>query len=179
MKSLALNKSDCIFLRSPLHSASDRADSLSPNYWWWCGMAENRRNFLKKAGGVTALVAAAPLGSVLSEPAAPIRTAAAAEVAPNGSFALKLDGEPAGRLISSTGGTAFGPVIKEAAIPGEFTKKHLGEIQYQPIQLECNADLDARLVEWLVDSLTPGKPIRKDGTIQIADFNGNVVSELN
>lgn len=142
-------------------------------------MAENRRNFLKKAGGMTALVAAAPLGAVLTEPGNSFGTAAAVELTATGSFALKLDGKPAGALISSTGGTPVAAVVEEATIPGQFTKKHLGAISYEPIDLQCNADLDPRLLDWLVDSLTPGKPAYNDGTIQAADFNGNVVSERN
>ena len=142
-------------------------------------MAGNRRNFLKKAGGVTALVAAAPLGSVLSEPGVTVRTAAAVELTPTGSFALELEGKPAGHLISSTGGMPVAAVVEEATIPGQFTKKHLGEISYQPIDLQCSVDLDTELLDWLVESLTPGKPAYRDGAIQAADFNGNVVSERN
>jgi hypothetical protein len=142
-------------------------------------MADNRRNFLKKAGGVSALIAAAPFGTVLSESGAQLGVAEATGLLGGSTFALELEGKAAGALVASEGGTPVAAVVEEATIPGQFTKKHLGPIRYEPIRIQCDADLDRAVLSWLVESLTPGKPVLKDGTIKIADFNGNVVSQRN
>ena len=142
------------------------------------GMADNRRNFLKKAGGVTALVAAAPLGAALSEPSGS-SGAAAASLLGGSSFALEIEGRSAGALVWSEGGTAVAAVVEEPTIPNQFTKKHLGAIRYEPIQLQASIGLNRELLDWIIESLTPGKPALKDGTIKVADFTGNVVEERN
>ena len=53
-------------------------------------------------------------------------------------YSLELDGAPAGRVASASGGLALAAVIKEKPDPTNVIRKHVGGVTYSDIELGCD-----------------------------------------
>ncbi|MEO8089649.1 MAG: hypothetical protein ABI703_05070 [Gemmatimonadales bacterium] len=123
--------------------------------------------------GVTQLPpAAAPPATASSSSAA---TAVSSRSYGSGNFALKLDGIPVGSLKSLAGGAALGDVVVERLGPDKVAKKHLGGIRYEEISFEVGFSAKP-ITDWIAASWK-GSSARKNGSIQLADYNYNVRGE--
>jgi hypothetical protein len=127
------------------------------------------RGLAARAAGATALVLGAGVWAARSAAAAaPGRGYTAA------SFALTLDGSPAGLLRSVEGGGASAEVIEEKA-SGNPVKKHLGTVRYDDVVARVGLGVGKALQGWIAETLE-GKPSRRSGTIQTIDAAGTVRS---
>ena len=92
--------------------------------------------------------------------------------APTGatSFALELDGAPAGLARSAAGGDAVADVVVEPSGPDGIQRKHLGAVRYTDIVLTCGIDMEPSFWSWLVDTVA-GKSSPRDGALRILDFD--------
>jgi hypothetical protein len=78
-----------------------------------------------------------------------------------GSVALELEGKPAGRLRSASGGEATGDVVSEPASRGGIVGKHLGSVHYSDIELGCEeAIAKPPLLTWAQEFLNRKTPRR-------------------
>jgi phage tail-like protein len=91
--------------------------------------------------------------------------------------ALELGGAMAGELTSVEGGHASADVVEEKLGPDHIVHKHLANVKYEDITLTCGVGMSKGFYDYIKatfnQTFTP-----KDGSIKIADFDGNVVSEM-
>lgn len=92
-------------------------------------------------------------------------------------FGLQLDGVFAGWLHSADGGYPVADVVSEKMGPDLAVNKHLGKVKYEEIEITFGAGMSKAIYDWITDSLA-GKITRKNGSILAADYNFNVVQEL-
>jgi hypothetical protein len=83
-----------------------------------------------------------------------------------GRYALILDGTACAWIESFEGGNATAGVISEQ---GNLPKKHLGQVQYEPIKLAFQYPLPKPVQDWINDALS-AKGTRKNGAIVSCDF---------
>jgi phage tail-like protein len=149
-------------------------------------MDDDRREFLKQAGGVTAAAVTAPvfvstatiaagasgvIAAVAATPALAQRASAA------GRYGLELDGIMAGWLNSTEGGHATADVVVEKLGPDHIARKHIGGVKYEDITLSCGTGMSKAFYEWIKDSLDL-KYERKSGAIVAADYNFQELASL-
>jgi hypothetical protein len=148
-------------------------------------MDGDRRDFLKRVGGLTA-AAASPALAKSGEPRSgeprPGDDEAEAFHHPSRAFAgdklaLELDGSFAGWLLSFEGGAAVADVVAEKLGPDRIQKKHLGQVKYEDITIQCGAGMSKGFFEWIRASLGP-QLARKNGAIVGADFRHREHSRL-
>ena len=121
--------------------------------------------------GVTQLPpAAAPPTTASSSSAATAKYSYSAA-----NFSLSLDGVNVGPLQAVEGGAAVGTVVVDNVGPDNIQKKHVSGVRYEPLTFDVGLD-SKPVVEW-VSSAWQGKNSRKNGSVQIADQNFNVVGE--
>jgi len=135
-------------------------------------MANDRREFLKVLGGLTAVAAAgagcdaasaatgAPPAAASSGTVAAQQTAAIAN-----HFLLELEGTPVGYIDSVSGGGVVGRVVTER---GPARKKHLAGVRYEDITFTCGADVGTPLDGWIQDALAGAAT--RSGAIVLLDF---------
>jgi hypothetical protein len=91
-------------------------------------------------------------------------------------FALELEGKPAGRLRSASGGEATADVVSEPASRGAIAGKHLGSVHYSDIELACDeAFTKPPLLTWTQEFLNRKTP-RRAGAVSTLDHSGKGVS---
>lgn len=90
---------------------------------------------------------------------------------------LKLDGKPAGFVHSASGGDAVAEVVQVGIGSSFVTKKHIGSLKYEPIELEVSLPLEAPLFDWIANSWA-NKAGSKSGEIQWLDLNNRQQSVL-
>jgi hypothetical protein len=69
-----------------------------------------------------------------------------------GQYSLELDGAPAGRVASASGGLAMADVVEEKPDPKSVIHKHLAGVKYSDIELSCDAGTivaSAALQAWI------------------------------
>ena len=93
-----------------------------------------------------------------------------------GNFQLVLDGVKTGFLKSLDGGGAVAEVVSEPVGASHFSKKHLGQISYDPFVVQFGMSMTNELYDWINASWT-GKALSKDGAIILADQNLVAVSQ--
>jgi hypothetical protein len=86
-------------------------------------------------------------------------------------YLLELDGAAVGFLRSVEGGAVTADVVTEPQ--GD---KHLGQIRYEELVLQCDLSLGKAFYAWLGDTLG-GKPVRHDVTVVTVDATGKSVAE--
>lgn len=120
--------------------------------------------------GVTQLPAAAPPATASSSAAATAKRAYS-----TANFSLNLDGVNAGFLQAVEGGAAVGNVVVENVGPDNIRKKHVAGVKYE--ELSFDVGLESKpVIEWIT-SAWQGKYVRKNGSVQIADHNFNIIGE--
>ena len=131
-------------------------------------------------------VSAAPAPSGVTQlppaaaPPATASTSSAATAAPKGgygaaNFALSVDGVNAGILHAVEGGAAVGTVVVGDLGPDNIRKKHVSGVKYEELSFDVGFD-SKPVIDWVSDTWK-GKYLKKNGSIQIADHNYNVVAE--
>jgi hypothetical protein len=90
-------------------------------------------------------------------------------------FSLSLDGINAGNLRAVEGGAAVGTVVVDNVGPDNTQKKHVAGVRYEPLTFDVGLD-SKPVVDW-VSAVWQGKNSRKNGSVQVADHNLNVVWE--
>lgn len=87
-------------------------------------------------------------------------------------FALDLEGQMVGTLRSVAGGSVSAEV-KEMAQVGQQTEKHLGQIHYEPFQIQFGLGLsDPGLYDWVASAWNK-TTVAKNGAIVVADYQMN------
>lgn len=137
----------------------------------------SRARFLGGAAGLTGL---AFMGGIFTKDAKAASRASTANVKRayvSGNFALQLDGgKSTGMLKTAQGGQIFAEPVAENT-DGLYAKKHIGNVKWADITVQMGLTLPAAFYQWIADSWSFG-PQRKDGAVLAADFNNNVVKEL-
>jgi len=93
----------------------------------------------------------------------------------SGSFMVDLQGVPCGFVRSAEGGDAVGVVVEEGPKSGAFTKKHIGQVKYDAVQLIFGFDMTPDIYEWIEASWKQNYS-RKDGSIVVTDPSLQAVS---
>lgn len=88
-----------------------------------------------------------------------------------GRFFLDVGGVKAGFLQSVEGGDAVAEVVTERAAAKALSRKHLGPVHFEPIELRFGLGLAPDVYAWIDASWRPQAP-RKDGSIVAVDFDG-------
>jgi phage tail-like protein len=94
----------------------------------------------------------------------------------SGNVMFNLNGVRCGFVRSAEGGDAVGGVVEEGPKPGAFTKKHIGGVKYDPVELSFGFGLTQDLYEWIKASWSMNYS-RKDGSIIMTDESFQAVSE--
>jgi hypothetical protein len=131
-------------------------------------MRSDRRGFFQNVAGAAAAVAGAEAVRRATRPATV--EAAAPRPFSSGHFAVELDGQMAGFVISVDGGHAVAEVVEEA--PGEscFTRKNLGRVSYGEIALAFGTGMSGPFYQWL-RSVCECELAPRSGALLSADFN--------
>ncbi|HWN19855.1 MAG TPA: hypothetical protein VNO19_13155 [Gemmatimonadales bacterium] len=125
--------------------------------------------------------APAPSGVTQLPPAAAPPTTASTSSAATASkgtystanFSLSLEGVTVGYLRAVEGGAAVGTVVVDNVGPDNIQKKHVTGVRYEPLTFDVGLD-SKPVVEW-VTSAWQGKNARKSGSVQILDYDFNIV----
>jgi hypothetical protein len=82
-----------------------------------------------------------------------------------GEFLLEIGGTSAGYVRNFEGGGAQADVIREQV--GAFTRKHIGDVRFEDIVLDCDAGAGKPLWDW-VGQTSRGSAPRKDGAVIVS-----------
>ena len=93
----------------------------------------------------------------------------------SGSFMFNLQGVACGFVRSAEGGDAVGDVVEEGPKSGAFTKKHIGQVRYDAVELSFGFDMKADVYEWIEASWKQNYS-RKDGSVVVTDPSLQAVS---
>jgi hypothetical protein len=106
-------------------------------------------------------------------------TADAAEVRTAGGSKseLVLDQTAAGSPHSVSGGYAIADVVDDRLGPDNVTKKHVANVKYEDITLECGAGMSKAFWAWIQDSLNKKSP-RRNGAVDFLTFDNKQASRL-
>ncbi len=91
-----------------------------------------------------------------------------------GGYVLELDGITAGWLFSVEGGHAVADVVTEKMGGDYLQKKHIGNVKYEDISLQCSTGMSKALYEWIQASVST--PVPKNGAIIAVDADGREIS---
>jgi len=94
----------------------------------------------------------------------------------SGNFMLNLGGVNCGFVKSADCGDAVGEVVEEKAQAGSFTKKTIGALTYDDIELNIGFGMAQDLYDWIAASLKMSY-VRKDGSIVVTDPSFQATSE--
>lgn len=133
----------------------------------------SRRNFLKFAALLAGSVGLQGLPRLTDTATAAID----ARTYASNRFAVELDGVLLDLVKSVEGGFARADVVQEKLSASQFPKKHLANLKYSDIVLQCDPALPAPLMNWIAASLAMTYA-RKNGAIVTADFDMKERSRL-
>jgi hypothetical protein len=124
--------------------------------------------------------APAPAGVTPLPPAAPATTSTTSSPTTTRSYSaavigLTLDGINAGVLKKVEGGAALAEVVVEPVGPTNISKKHIAAVKYENLSFDVGFD-SKTILDWIA-STWKGTPARKNGVLQIADYNYDVRAE--
>ena len=94
----------------------------------------------------------------------------------SGNYYLTLDGVKCGFVKSVEGGGIFAEVTNEPKAPGYFVKKHIGQPQYEPFEVQVGFSMTKKIYEWIAASWSMAYP-RVNGSIVALDFKLQPMSE--
>jgi len=133
----------------------------------------SRRNFLKFAALLAGSVGLQGLPR-LNDPAS---AAIAAGTYASSRFAFELDGVLLDLIKSSEGGFARADVVQAKLAQSPFPKKHLANLKYTDIVMQCDLIMPDPLQKWVTGFLALNAQ-RKNGAIVTADFDYKERSRL-
>jgi hypothetical protein len=93
-----------------------------------------------------------------------------------GNFLLNLDGAACGFVTSAGGGDAVGEVVEERSRTELFTKKSIGAVRYDAIELSIGFDMTHSIYDWIKGTWERNYS-REDGSIVVTDSSFQAVSE--
>ena len=93
----------------------------------------------------------------------------------SGSLMFNLQGVPCGFLRSAEGGDAVGVVVEEGPKSVAFTKKHIGQVKYDAVELSFGFDMTPEIYKWIEASWKQNYS-RKDGSVVVTDPSFQAVS---
>lgn len=98
----------------------------------------------------------------------------------SGKYALMLDGDMTGQILSVEGGLATADVVVEKLGSMMIQQKHLGPCKYEDISVTCGPGMSKNFYNWIQASLDHKslQQGRKDGSVISADYDLNAISEL-
>lgn len=134
----------------------------------------SRRNFLKFAALLAGSVGLQGLPR-LNDPASAATTDSRAYA--SGRFAFELDGILLDFIKSVEGGFARADVVQQKLSQSQLPKKHLANLKYSDIVIQCDPSLSGPLLNWVTASLAMTYA-RKNGAIVTADFDYKERSRL-
>lgn len=133
----------------------------------------SRRSFLRFAALLAGSVGLQGLPRLMDTATAALDARAYA----SSRFAFELDGVLLDFVKSVEGGFARADVVQEKLGPSQFSKKHLANLKYADIVLQCDPGLPGPLLNWVTASLAMTYT-RKNGAIVTADFDMKERSRL-
>lgn len=133
----------------------------------------SRRNFLKFAALLAGSVGLQGLPRLNDTASAAIDT----RTYTSGRFAFELDGVLLDLVKSVEGGFARADVVQEKLGPAQIAKKHLANLKYTDIVMQCDPGMPGPLLNWVTASLAMTYA-RKNGAIITADFDMKERSRL-
>ncbi len=137
----------------------------------------SRARFLGGAAGLTGLAFAGGIFTKEAKASTRAATASVKRAYVSGNFALQLDGgKNTGMLKTAQGGQIFGEPVAENT-DGLYAKKHIANVKWADITVQMGLTLPAAFYQWIADSWSFGAQ-RKNGAVLAADYNFNVVKEL-
>jgi phage tail-like protein len=86
-----------------------------------------------------------------------------------GNFFLNLDGVKTGFLKSVDGGGIVGDVVSEASGASYYTKKHIGNVKYEDININIGFSMTKAIYDWIAASWQMNYQ-RKNGAIVACDY---------
>ena len=132
-------------------------------------MGNERREFLKVLGGLTAVAAGCDSAVAATQALTPGAVAGQAVGSTpafrEGAIALELNGTFAGWLDTVSGGAAVGRVVAERG----GRKKQLAGLRYEDITVQCGPGMSDAFYQWIQESLAGSA--RRSGAIVLLDFN--------
>lgn len=134
----------------------------------------SRRSFLKFAALLAGSVGFQGLPR-LNDPASAATTDSRAYA--SGRFAFELDGILLDFIKSVEGGFARADVVQQKLSQSQLPKKHLANLKYSDIVIQCDPSLSGPLLNWVTASLAMTYA-RKNGAIVTADFDYKERSRL-
>src|SRR4051812_4065033 len=93
-----------------------------------------------------------------------------------GNLSLKLDGVPAGSLLSVEGGAISAPVIESPFAGSLSPEKHIGQPTFEAFSLRLGFGNPPEIYDWIASAWNGGI-VRKNGSIVAADFKLEVKAE--
>ena len=133
----------------------------------------SRRNFLKFAALLAGSVGLQSLPRLNDTASAAIDARAYA----SSRFAIELDGILLDFIKSTEGGFAKAEVVQQKLASSPFAKKHLANLKYSDIVMQCDPSLPGPLLNWMTASLAMSYA-RKNGAIITADMDMKERSRL-
>lgn len=92
-------------------------------------------------------------------------------------YLIELDGKPAGRFFSFSGGSAQAEVVTTMDSGNARQMKHIGNVRYQDIVVKCGTGMSQTFYKW-VGSSFGGAVERTSGAIVKLDQNQKAVGRL-
>jgi hypothetical protein len=86
-----------------------------------------------------------------------------------GNFFLNLDGVKTGFLKSVDGGGIVGDVVSESSGASYYTKKHIGNVKYEDININIGFSMTKAIYDWIAASWMMNYQ-RKNGAIVACDY---------
>lgn len=86
---------------------------------------------------------------------------------------LELDGTIVGSVRSFEGGNAVAQVVTESLGPGERRKKHIADVAFQNVVIECGLAMKPAFYFWINDTLF-GDTSGREGALIVTDGDRNV-----
>jgi hypothetical protein len=90
---------------------------------------------------------------------------------------LEFAGANVGHLQDATGGTCYGELVTDPSGPDRFSRKHLGGIKFDDIDISFGPNMDKRFFQWIEKSVK-GQYERQNGALINADFSHKEISRL-
>jgi phage tail-like protein len=87
----------------------------------------------------------------------------------SGNFFLNLDGVKTGFLKSVDGGNITGDVVSESSGASYYTKKHIGNVKYEDINIQIGFSMTKAIYEWIAASWQMNYQ-RKNGAVVACDY---------
>ena len=86
-----------------------------------------------------------------------------------GNFFLNLDGVKTGFLKSVDGGGILGDVVSESSGASYYTKKHIGNVKYEDINIQIGFSMTKAIYDWIAASWMMNYQ-RKNGAVVACDY---------